>query len=194
MRRARVRVPVRGIGRSVPNSVDPHSLERGHRAPQRDRPEARIQHHDFGSRSHFHHVRSCACQSLGPLAPESKGCGPTPVLKECSYKYLPFSPNAGPRRCSPTFDLFANVGSIEPEKRTTGLATPCNLGKFSSGAPFVVSRGSAIVGVTKVGIHASTSLDPFAPARTAPGSCCTAIFTPLRLDAFRLALKAEGQR
>ena len=39
--------------------------------------------------------------------PESMGCGATPVLKECSYKYIPFSPNAGPRRsrqsltCSP---------------------------------------------------------------------------------------------
>ena len=119
-------------------------------------------------------------------------------FETCPYKYIPFSSTAGPRTCSPTFDEFADPRTLSTATggritRPDGLATPCNLNLFSSGAPFLLGNpGSVIVGVTKAAFYASDKLDPYAAIHAGPAKCCTAQFTPLYTpDAFQNALGAE---
>ena len=124
---------------------------------------------------------------IGPPENIGSNCSKLMTLLEvCNYQYSPFASAAGPRTCSPSFDQFKNLGKLAKESRPSALASPCSLGNFSSGAPFLIGPSNVIVGVTKSAVNAGPALDP------AANGCCTAIFTPLRFrDAFFAALDAE---
>jgi len=113
--------------------------------------------------------------------------------EHCRYAYLASS--AGPRGCGPSVDASVDLTTVGllSETRPSILASPCNLGDYSSGSPFFQGNGAPVlIGVEKATIHAGATLDPLAASKGSPDGCCTKIITPLRADAALLALKAEG--
>jgi hypothetical protein len=107
--------------------------------------------------------------------------------EHCFYFYRASS--AAPRTCSPSVDSFVNLSRLGRgayETQSSLLASQCDLGTFSSGAPFITSS-SQLIGVTKTGIHAGPLLDDASSAQP----CCTAIVTPLRFEAALLAFRAD---